>query len=294
MSVRTRLVSTTPKPIRRALKTAIRAVYVMPTSPARLLPDFLIIGAQRSGTTSLYNDLAQHPAVGPLVLEKGAHYFSTNYDKSLGWYRSHFPLKWRAAAERRRGRPFMTGEGSPYYVFHPLAAQRVGETLPHVKLLLMLRDPVQRAYSQYRHEVARGFEHLPTFEEAIDAEPERLAGERERIIEDPSYHSFEHQHHSYLARGRYLEQILRWRSLFPPEQMLIIKSEDFFSQPEPSFANVLEFLDLPPWRPKSFRRYNAARPAAMEPATRERLERYFAGPNRALADHLETELGWSS
>ncbi len=292
--MRAKLIQGTPKPVRRALKTVIRAVYVMPTSPARLLPDFLIIGAQRCGTTSLYNYLGQNPAVGPLVLEKGAHYFSTNYDKSLGWYRSHFPMRWRAAAEHRRGRPFVTGEGSPYYVFHPLAPQRVAETVPEVKLLLMLRDPVERAYSQYRHEVGRGFEHLPTFEEAIDAEPGRLAGQRERILEDPGYRSFEHQHYSYLARGRYLEQILAWQALFPPERMLILRSEDFFSDPESSYAKVLVFLGLPPWRPRAFARYNASRPAALNPQTRERLEGYFEPHNRSLAEHLGIELGWSS
>ena len=294
MTTRTGVVQRVPKPVRRGLKTVIRAVYVMPTSPLRLLPDFLILGAQRCGTTSLYNYLAQHPSVGPLVLEKGAHYFSTNSDKSLSWYRSHFPMKWRAAAERRHGRPFVTGEGSPYYLFHPLAAQRVAKILPDVKLLVMLRDPVERAYSQYRHETARGFEHLPTFEAALDAEPERLAGERERIIAEPGYHSFAHQHHSYLARGRYLEQIRVWQSVFPPERMLIIRSEDFFADPDTSYASALSFLGLPEWRPRSFARYNAAAPARMEPSTRERLERYFAGPNRELAQHLGFDLGWSS
>ena len=161
MTTRTGVVQRVPKPVRRGLKTVIRAVYVMPTSPLRLLPDFLILGAQRCGTTSLYNYLAQHPSVGPLVLEKGAHYFSTNYDKSLAWYRSHFPMKWRAAAERRHGRPFVTGEGSPYYLFHPLAAQRVAKTLPHVKLLVMLRDPVERAYFAVPPRDGEGFRAPP-------------------------------------------------------------------------------------------------------------------------------------
>jgi hypothetical protein len=288
------LVQRTPKPVRRSLKTVIRAVYVMPTSPIRLLPDFLIIGAQRCGTTSLYNYLARHPSVGPLVLEKGAHYFSTNYDNGLGWYRSHFPMRWRARAAQRSGRPFVTGEGSPYYVFHPLAPQRVAETLPNVRLLLMIRDPVERAYSQYRHEMARGFEHLPTFEEAIGAEPERLAGEHERLVADPHYRSLEHQHHSYLARGRYLDQILAWRAWFPAEQMLVVRSEDFFADPQASYDRALAFLGLPPWRPPSFARYNAARPAVMAPDTRALLEEHFAQPNRDLAEYLGIELGWSS
>ena len=94
--------------------------------------------------------------------------------------------------------------------------------------------------------------------------------------------------------GRYLEQIRIWQSVFPPERMLIIRSEDFFADPETSYAKALSFLGLPAWRPRSFARYNAAAPARMEPSTRERLERYFADPNRELAEHLGFDLGWSS
>jgi hypothetical protein len=293
MTVRARVSSVTPRPVRRAVKLGVRAVYTLPTSRFRLLPDFLIIGAQRAGTTSLYRYLARHPAVGPVVLTKGAHYFDTNYDKGLDWYRAHFPTRWtKARAKRRLGVDLITGEGSPYYVFHPLAPARIAETLPEAKFLLMLRDPVERAYSHYQHELARGFEDL-SFEEALEAEPERLAGERERMIQDPTYNSFEHQHHSYLARGRYLEQIQVWRALFPADRMLIITMEEFFSNPEPGFERVLRFLDLPAWRPERFERYNARRYSQMDPATRARLVDHFAEPNRELARFLGIDPGWS-
>lgn len=292
MSVRSKVGSITPRPVRRAIKLGIRAVYTLPTSGARLLPSFLIIGAQRAGTTSLYRYLAQHPAVGPVVLTKGAHYFDTNYDKSLAWYRAHFPTRWYQSHVRRRdGLDLITGEGSPYYVFHPLAPYRIKETVPDAKFLLMLRDPVERAYSHYQHELARGFEHL-SFGSALESEPERLAGERERIIRDHTYNSFEFQHHSYLARGRYLDQILVWRSLFPPEQMLVIKMEDFFSNPERGFRSVLDFLGLPSWRPAAFDRYNAHKYSKMDPHTRRWLTEYFAEANRELARYLGMDLDW--
>ncbi len=294
MTFRAKVSKVTPRPVRRAVKRGVRAVYTAPTSGARLLPDFLIIGAQRAGTTSLYKYLAQHPAVGPVVLTKGAHYFDTNYQEGLDWYRAFFPTRWRAARiERRLGTRMITGEGSPYYVFHPLVPRRVAETLPDVKLLLMLRDPVERAYSHYQHELARGFETLP-FEEAIDREPERLAGERDRMIADPTYNSFEYQHHSYLARGRYIEQILAWRELFPPEQLLILKMEEFFSQPDAGLARVLAFLGLPSWRPPAFERYNARRYTQMGDEIRRRLVEHFAVPNRELEAYLGAELGWSA
>lgn len=294
MTLRARVGKFVPAPVRRATKRGVRVLFTAPTSRMRVLPDFLIIGVQRAGTTSLYRYLTQHPAVRPIVLTKGAHYFDTNYHEGIDWYRAFFPTRWRKALiERRLGTRMLTGEGSPYYVFHPLAPHRIKEVLPDVKLILMLRDPVERAYSHYHHEVARGFETL-SFEEAIRCEPQRLAGERERMIADPTYNSFEYQHHSYLARGRYLEQILTWHALFPPEQLLILKSEEFFAEPEAGFDRVLRFLGLPPWRPRKFERFNARRYAPMDPGTRRELIRHFAEPNRALAEYLGTELGWAS
>ncbi len=294
MNVRRRLSAITPAPVRRLVRAGVRAAYTLPTQRFRLLPHFLIIGAQRAGTTSLYRYLVAHPAVGPVVLTKGAHYFDTNYEKGIGWYRSHFPSRWYGRlVERRTGTRFITGEGSPYYVFHPLAPQRIAETLPDVKLILLLRNPVERAYSHHQHEVARGFEQLP-FEEALEAEPERLAGEEERIRQDPRYRSFSHQHHSYLARGRYLEQILRYRALFPPDQLLILVMEEFFADPERGYARVLDFLGLPPWRPPRFPRYNARRYDEMDPTIRRWLEERFRQANRDLAAYLGIDLAWSA
>jgi hypothetical protein len=293
MSVRARLTQVAPRPIRRLAKRGLQTLYTQPTSRFRLLPSFLIIGAQRCGTTSLYRYLAQHPAIGPVVLTKGAHYFSTNYDKGFDWYRSHFPTSIHGRyVKRRHGFDMITGEGSPYYVFHPLAPERVARVLPDVKLIVLVRDPVSRAYSQYRHELDRGFEQL-AFEEALEAEPARLAGERERILNDPSYYSFDHQHHSYLARGRYLEQIQAWRVFFTPEQLLVVKSEDFFSHPTETYTRILAFLGLPSWHPPAFDVHNAGHYPKMRPETRHMLTEYYAEPNRALAADLGLDLGWS-
>ncbi len=93
-----------------------------------MLPGFLIVGAQRCGTTSMYRALSEHPAVRKAVLHKGVHYFDMNYDHGLAWYRAHFPL--RAGAGARGGAGAVTFESSPYYMFHPLAAQRIAADLP--------------------------------------------------------------------------------------------------------------------------------------------------------------------
>src|SRR5919204_149042 len=186
------------------LADAVKAVYVgarMLQAGSRPLPDFLVIGAQRCGTTSLYRYLEKHPNVIGASPSKGVHYFDMNAERSLRWYRAHFPTERR---RRQAGSGAVTGEASPYYLFHPRGPDRVRAAVPDARLIAMLRDPVDRAYSQYQQEYARGFEDAETFERALELEPARLAGERERMLADPEYESPALQHHADLrsvARG---------------------------------------------------------------------------------------------
>jgi hypothetical protein len=278
---------------RRAARWSAQA-YARPTAGLRLLPDYLIIGAQRAGTTSLHRYLIQHPGVRTTLRTKGVHFFDTGYGRGMSWYASRFPTKltaWYVA--RRHGVELRTGEASPYYLFHPLVPDRVAEHLPQVKLIALLRDPVQRAYSHYQHEVARGFERLP-FEEAIDAEPARLAGETERMAAEPLYNSFEHQHHSYLARGCYAEQLDRWRARFDDQQLLVLSSERFFREPEAIFARVLDFLELPAFTPGAYEKHNAHEYRQMGDGVRGRLLEHYREPNRRLYESIGDDFGWGA
>ena len=200
--------SESPTTWKSRLKQAARA-YTVPTSPLRPLPEFLIIGAQRTGTTSLYKYLSEHPQFRSATLKtKGVHFFDTRYDKGMAWYRAHFPTTaFRALFKARHGADLVTGEASPYYLFHPHVPYRLHQHLPNVKLIAMLRDPIERTYSQWQHELSRGFEHLDPSRTALDAEAGRLAGEVEKMNADPDYKSYSHQHHSYMARSRYADQI---------------------------------------------------------------------------------------
>lgn len=278
----------------RTIRKKATLTYGRLTASMRPLPDFLILGAQRSGTTSLARYLAQHPAVRTMASIKGAHYFDKNYQRGLAWYRGHFPsTPYRSYVRRRTGFDLVTGEGSPYYLLHPLVPSRVAEVMPRAKLIAMLRDPIERAYSGYQHEFGRGFETLP-FEEAIDAERGRLEGERERMLADPAYDSFDLQHHSYLTRGLYLDQLLHWEEHLPRQQMLVIGAEEFFAEPERVFAEVLEFLELPAWKLAGYEQHNARSYAPMSPRMRARLEEFFRDPNRRLFEHLGRAFAWGS
>jgi sulfotransferase family protein len=278
---------------RRAARWSAQA-YARPTAGLRLLPDYLIIGAQRAGTTSLHRYLVQHPGVRTMLRTKGVHFFDTNYGRGMDWYASRFPTKlyaWYVA--NRHGIELVTGEASPYYLFHPHVPYRVAEHLPKAKMIVLLRDPVQRAYSGYQHEVGRGFETL-SFEEAIEAEPQRLAGEVERMRAEPLYNSFAHQHHSYLARGRYHEQLATWRSLFPDEQLLVLSSERFFAEPDRAFRRVLDFLELPAFTPAAYETHNARDYRQMGEPVRARLVEHYREPNQRLYQTLGEDFGWST
>lgn len=288
----TRVGSALPRRAKRAVRTGGRRFGDL-TARLRLLPDYLIIGAQRAGTTSLFKYLVQHPAVGRPFLGKGAHFFDMNYSEDLHLYRAYFPTaayKWYV--KKSRHVDLVTGEGSPYYLAHPHAPYRIARALPDVKLIALLRDPVERAYSHYQHEVARGFEDL-SFEEAIEHEQRRLSGELERMRRDTSYNSFAYQHHSYLSRGRYAEQLEVWYRLFRRDQILVLRSEDLFSDPDGTYRHVLGFLDVPPLSLREYDVFNPRSYNEMSPETRQFLVDSFAEPNEQLYELVGFDFGWS-
>jgi hypothetical protein len=259
---------------------------------ARMLPGFLIIGAQRCGTTSMYRALRHHPAVLKAPVHKGVHYFDVAYDRDISWYQAHFPLSATARrVERAVGVPAATFESSPYYMFHPLAAERIASDLPGVRLLVLVRDPVERAYSAHAHELARGHETEP-FERALELEDARLEGERDRIIREPGYRSHSHQHHAYRTRGEYIEQLERLESLFGRERIHVVDSGDFFSDPEAAYEAVLDFLGLPHRRTPVFERHNARPRPAMPAALRSALDDRFLSYDERLTAWLGKEPSW--
>ena len=255
-----------------------------------MLPDFLIIGAQKAGTTYLYHLLTRHPYVAPAT-QKEVHYFDVHFGKGDDWYRSHFPRPtWQ---EDRR---IFTGEASPYYLYHPHAARRASQVVPHVKLIALLRNPVDRAYSDYQHKRREGREPLKCFQEAIEAEGHRLRGEREKMLADEYYASPDYRRFSYLSRGIYVDQLKVWRKYFNEDQLLVLKSEDFLERPADTLVSVHEFLRLPPWEagdlsddPEVSHKGSYKK---LDPAIRERLESYFEPHNQRLYEFLGVDFGW--
>jgi hypothetical protein len=235
------------------------------------LPDFVVIGAAKCGTTFFYHLLTQHPLVEPAAF-KEPHYFDLLFEEEgVEWYRRCFPQpRWQD------GRWTITGEASPGYIFHPHVAERMAKVVPQARLIALLRNPVDRTYSAYHHRVRNGQE-TRTFAEALEA-----------YFADPRQ--------EHLSKSIYVDHLLRWAEFFPREQMLVLKSEDFFESPNETLKIAFAFLELPEWEPEASQLANKRNPGSyeggMDPVLWRKLEEYFEPHNKRLYDYLGVDFGW--
>ena len=253
-----------------------------------LRPDFVIIGAARSGTTHLLGQLNAHPNVLPGPAE--VHYFDTHrHTYGMGWYRTRFPtIAARTAAERQGLHPVLTGESSPSYLAHPNAPGRLARALPDARLLVLLRDPAARAASHWAW-CLRQCGETRSFREAVEAEigppgdtrPIRVPSDRR--ISDPLV----------VRRGLYQPQLERWLTHFPREHLHVIVSERWFDETDAMMTEVLEFLGLPTGvaLPRTMRNRNKSHPPYDEEVL-ARLRDFYRPHNERLAEFLGMELGW--
>ena len=187
------------------------------------LPSFICIGAQKGGTTTLHVLLSKHPKIF-LPIQKEIHYFDINYHKGSQWYAEQF-----FSAKKDQ----ICGEVTPFYLFDEQTPTRIKSLVPDIKLIVLLRDPVDRTISHYYHARKRGFEALD-IESALNAEPERLATKDITIV----------QRHSYIARSQYLSQLSRYEEHFKEQQILILKSEDLFEKTQNTLDRIMNFLEI--------------------------------------------------
>jgi len=269
-----------------------RLWYRYLTARQRRLPEFIIAGAQKAGTTSLFGYLAGHPQCsGPVIKE--VNFFDQNYSRGERWYRMHFPLGMSGGRGlQRAGSGSCCFEASPHYMFEPQVPARVRQSLPAMKAIFLLRNPVSRAYSAYQHEVRRGRLTMP-FEDCIEIEIRQQAGEGPRAATGTHDQNPDGRRLSLLARGVYVDQLRNWRAHFPAEQMLVLEAERMFQEPREVFDAVLAFLGLDPWTPPAFGNLNPGRyQTPMSSVARERAMRYFAGHNERLFQFLGRRFAW--
>lgn len=282
---------TLPRPVQNRLRNA--SVHAARLSAGqRLTPSFIVAGAQRCGTTSLFRALEQHPQMTRPMFHKGINYFDLNYDRGPRWYAAHFPLELTTRMRTPKAySPALPFEASGYYIFHPAALLRVAQDLPEVKIVLMLRDPMERAYSAWKHEHARGFE-TESFLRALELEPERLSGEIERILAEPSYLSHAHRHLAYTTRSDYVPQIEKLYQVIPPEQVHVMYSEDFFDAPAQEMATLESFLGATSYTDITFDRHNARPSGSMPPEARALLRKELRRTYDEISDLVGRRSPW--
>ena len=266
------------------IKHRLKRIYGLLTAEFRGEPDFFIIGVQKGGTTSLFSYLSQHPNLAPSHPLKEINYFGKRYRFGRRWYRSNFP-------PRRPGQKIF--EASTNYIFHPAVPGRIKAMYPNNRFIALLRNPIDRAYSQFHHQRISREEPLERFEDAIAAEQERTAGEEARLEAGEINFSNAFRRYSYLARGDYLRQLNRWERHFPREQLLICSSEEMFSDPEAVMRSVYDFLEVPFQHLGAFEKRNIGEyKDPLSPETREALRAHFKPKNEALFDHLGRRFDW--
>lgn len=259
----------------------------------RCLPDFLVIGAQKSGTTSLVEYLDTNPEIW-MARCKECNYLSGPI-RSRASYRAFFPMRaTHQRMEHELGRKIRLGEGTPYDLFHPRAAQRAAAVIPSAQFIVLLRDPIERAYSHYQHCVRLGIEPL-SFEDALAAESKRLGSEASRLMNDPAAVSDYHRHYSYIARGHYVDQIEHWHQFVDPNQMHIEIAEDLFTTPQPTLERIERFLGVTAQDNPVLPTRNASpEHHPIEEKTRQKLRSHYLESNRRLQELLGRTIQWAT
>ncbi len=284
------------------------------TSSLRLKPSFFIIGTEKGGTSSLFWNMREHPNL-VLPKTKELHFFQKAFERGLKWYHAQFPLSLTPQA--------MTGEATVDYLFLPYVARRIATVFPQAKLIVLLRDPVTRAYSEYHMNRDEGRHVDAAADEMFSRE---LAFLQRHKLDDANFQRFvydwvaafptrwsypldEYQVKSsagqsgveaypywpYLLRGLYYPQLQVWFEHFPRDQFLIIKSEDYFANPRHFIENAVpSFLNIPTWQlPQYERTKQDTRSTQKAPsALSEELTRFFKPHNEKLYQLLDMDFGW--
>lgn len=286
-----------PNPTRRHIvhrRLAVRQAV----STKRALPDFLIIGGQRCGTSSLYKYLGAHPQIVP-SLRKETRYFSVEYERGTDWYKAHFPMTAAMAGLARLRGSSRTFEATPDYLLDPRTPSRVATTLPDSKFIAILRDPVARAYSHWQHMRRLGIETL-SFEDAVALESDRIGSELQEIRDGNAGQFKSFFRFSYIARGCYAEQLERWLSTFSGSQFLILDAEELYTRPDEALHSICHFLGIEEWAPPGFRNYSRSRATGssanpndeIPDPLRSELHRHFAAKNADLPRIVGKQFQW--
>ncbi|WP_019507957.1 tetratricopeptide repeat protein [Pleurocapsa sp. PCC 7319] len=242
-------------------------------------PDFIIAGASKSGTSSIHYYLSRHPQI-LLSHKKEIDFYRKNFQRGIEWYLAHFPT----LTDRE---DFLTGEATPNYLRFPEVAQRIKDTFPQVKIIILLRNPADRAISWHYHKLNTGLTNQD-LASAIAEEIERLASVSETEIINTGYYNPDN-----ILSSLYIYKLKPWIELLGREQFLILKSEEFYSNPHRIMAKVFKFLGLPNCPLENYPQVNAGSYNQVDSDLRETLVNYFAPYNQQLEEYLDIKFDWN-
>ena len=265
-------------------KFSLKRAYRIMTNQLRVLPDFVVIGSTKSGTTSLHYYLIQHPGI---ISERNVHFFEYMQTNSIEWYRAYFPTK-----AYKNFKKLTVGEQTATYLSHPLIPKRIHTTIPNAKLIVVLRNPVDRAYSNYTHQVREGIEKR-TFEEAIKSELKRIEickNNSEYKINNDDFSN--HVIFSYLRHGIYVDFIKAWMEFFTKEQFLILPTYDLNNNRAKFLKQVFDYLNVQNFEIKDVERQNVGEYKKLDKSMRKFLVDYYRPHNERLFKLLEKNFDW--
>ena len=258
------------------------------TGPLRVLPDFIIIGSMKCGTTSLYYDICEHPCASPAAYDE-IGFFDSNFHLGLNWYRSMFPTKRQIEGVRRKEGVAITGEDTPFYFWNPVAAKRIQKLLPNIKLITILRNPIDRAYSEYQDQASNESD-FPSFETVIENEMNMKRNDTSLITEE-NFEIF-NQKNSNLLKGIYVDQLKIWTRLFPKGQIFTLTTEDLNSDSIGTLELVFQYLNLPKYKIKNPQYKKQKKYVSMNTQTRKLLIQFFKPHNEELFKFIGKKFDW--
>ena len=266
----------------------IKRHYYYLSSPLRVLPECFIIGVVRSGTTSLYHYLGQHPCIGPSAYDE-IGYFDENYHLGINWYKSLFPTKFTRDKIIKKHGKFLTYDVTPFYIYNPLVTRRIFESFPQAKIISNLRNPIDRAYSNYIIMLQDG-DTTKTFEEIVKMEMDKIDKSKSKL-NDESY-IVDTFYENLLARGFYANQLEVWFEKFQKNQLLMISTEDLAQKTDQVLTKVFEFLDLPYFKIRDFTKQNKREYPLMKDETRKLLIEFYKPHNEKLYGLINQHFDW--
>ena len=258
------------------------------TSPLRVLPDFFVIGPGRTGTTSLFHYLDQHPSLSKSAYDE-LGFFDVNFHLGFHWYRSLFPSILTKFRIKLKTNFFMTYDVTPSYVRRPWIARRIKKLFPNSKLIIILRNPIDKTYSHYYLSTTSG--ETRNFEEVIKKDMDDIS-KWNINSKDDNYFATKVEN-SKLARGFYVEQLLPWFELFPKNQILIISSEELASNTKNVMSEIFKFLNLPDYKIPNIEKVNVSKYSKMNPDTRKILIDFFKPYNEELSNFSNIDFEWN-